>query len=1308
MRSTFIYFGFALCFPCLSAAQALKVDEHRLSVVVVDAHVEPSRPLKAVRVSLSFVDDAIRMMDARAVTNSQGEALLEVSRDAALRGDLRIEIAGAGDLVIYQPPEGQLSGIPTSVTVRLLPKGSPALLGPAEIEAMLRRLSLQSHRLQQEMRSLKGALIEAQVQKPDLTAAIAEWARRNGFDVEEVDKRIREWGEDIGRRKEQATTEQRALAELALKEFGAAAELFKKAADEQDMALDQDEKKYLEDRRNKLRLLIDDEIQSANAFQLHLQYHRATEVLITARNRAESEHRRFPDDAALREVWMDTWRESALMQKGEASHADPTTSLVLLQSSVDDLRMLAQEYKRSNDRKEEARTEGDLGNALEDMGIRVGEDKARSNLEQAVQAYQRALEILTKESDPKDWALLQVNLALALMAAAEREPGNNFNLLIGRAIKGYKDGLGVIDKAAFPVEWAAIQEGLGLALSDEADKVGGDKANALYEQSIEALRRSLEIRTKNALPEAFARTQLSLCTVLRSQGEQFVTEEADVLYGQALSACESALEVLNKRDLPQNWATAQDLLGAVLFEQAKRKSGDVADHLYTEAIQAFRDALKVYTKDNLPQNWAEAESNLGGALLYVSERLSGEKGAQLLNEAIQSLRLALQVRTRDDLPQQWASTQGSLGSALLVQAEKSPENQAALFDQAAQSYERALEIYTKETPQIWADLHVGLGSALESEAMHLADVQQALKLFAKAYEAFDQASQVYTETADPKRWADLKFNEGSTSFDEAMLINGDSEIAKTFRSSSLKDAAESYRTALKVLTKSGSPDFWARTELELAKTLKNYAESTDEANVIDLLRQSAEASRNALEVYGAAKFPNEFVQAQYYLGLALSGQAEKAEGVDRAKLYQEAEEAFEQSLQWSKDSPLSQDRAKVQANLGFALLGHADTTEGKAGTILLERAKTAFEETLRVYSRTDFPGAWAQMEASLGRATFREAEIAGTPDAVGLAKQTAGYFRSALEVYTPKDFPQQWTKTQIDLGRALAADANWTDGEKPAELLRQASVIFHEVLDTVTKETSPQEWVDAQTSLGAASFDAARLTTGSESKTLALESEKAYRETLQLFTKTDYPDNWAMAQTNVGEVCAFEGNYLAAAAAFESALDVNPSDEKLLAAAAALYHDRLFRFERAFELEQRELKIHSSSETRMEFIEASLTASKFPVCIQEATSITDPDATLLEMSQATGVLIRDTIKLGCQWGAGEIHDALLTLRGLSLKTSALQKSFWSFAGTLHFLSESPIFERARESWLQLFDSVQKGDSAGMTIALRRLEEVMQS
>ena len=335
----------AWCAPPASSPQ------RELNVIVVDAHNDPSQPVQGVRVSLSFVAGSEKVVDSRDATNRAGQALLLVSPEAAQRGDLRIDIGGVSDLVVFEPADGQLNGLPVNVTIRLLPKGSVALLGPHQIQAMLHRLSLQNNARSQEIRTLKEELATAKSQKPDeLTAAMTEWARSNGFALSDADKQVHQWAEDVQRRKDQATTEEKALAELALKHYGAAAQMFDQAADDIGASMDEEEKKFLEERRKQLRDFVDKKFQSSSTYQLNSQYHQATQILEQTSLRAAAEHNRYPDDAALRNIWLDSVLRMADARRAEGNVGEASESATLLAQAIKDYQGLLRAYSAPDER----------------------------------------------------------------------------------------------------------------------------------------------------------------------------------------------------------------------------------------------------------------------------------------------------------------------------------------------------------------------------------------------------------------------------------------------------------------------------------------------------------------------------------------------------------------------------------------------------------------------------------------------------------------------------------------------------------------------------------------------------------------------------------------------------------------------------------------------------------------------------------------------------------------------------------------------------------------------------------------------
>ena len=170
---------------CLCGGQNMAVAqkapaERTVAVVVADAHTEPAQPVPTVRISLGYLDGSVLVTEARDVTNPKGQAWLDVSEDAAQRGGLRIQIDGARDLVIYQPADGQLSALPATISVSMLPKGSPALLGPAQIQAMLHRMSLQISSLQKKNVALAGQASSGQTNSGQASSAPANTEQTSG------------------------------------------------------------------------------------------------------------------------------------------------------------------------------------------------------------------------------------------------------------------------------------------------------------------------------------------------------------------------------------------------------------------------------------------------------------------------------------------------------------------------------------------------------------------------------------------------------------------------------------------------------------------------------------------------------------------------------------------------------------------------------------------------------------------------------------------------------------------------------------------------------------------------------------------------------------------------------------------------------------------------------------------------------------------------------------------------------------------------------------------------------------------------
>ncbi len=712
-----------------------------VTVIVANAITQPPQPVKAAHVSLTHLISAQLAVDAQGPTNPRGEAQLLVSQSAARNGDLRIVISGASNLVIYEPADGQLSGLKSPVRVVLLPTGSLALLGPAQIQAYLHRLLLQVNSLQKQVGAQKATAAQGQGPQQYLTASLADFAQATGFSHDQVDQQVAIWAQSIKLQAAQATTaEQRALAAFALKDYASAAADYKQAADATRQQINGHEasaaahekarENDVDAARNDLRQLINQCQASAGADQLGLKFHDATEVLESAVATADTEYKKHPDDIGFRNLWLLASSVAANARWQEGQFAPAEQSLPLLAQSATEFEALAREYAALGDRQAVASAQDGLGLALMDEGRRAGGDRAVSLLDQAVQSYRSALEVYSRTYLPRDWAQTQNNLASALESEGERVGGDNAGALFDQAVQAYRSALEVFTKADLPEDWAMIQSNLGYVLDGEGERASGDKAIALLDQAVQAFRSALEVFTKADLPHDWAASQDNLGNVLADEGMRASGDQATALFDQAVQAFRNVLEFRTKADLPQDWAVTQNNLGLALWEEGLHASGDRATALFDQAAQAFRRVLEVDTQANLPQDWARTQNNLALALDGEGRCTSGPAAVALLDQAVQAYRSAFEIYTRADLPQSWARTQNNFGGALVDEGERTGGGQAAaLFDQAVQAYRGALEVRTKAgLPQSWLQTQGHLVTATLVAGRFQACLQEAALL----------------------------------------------------------------------------------------------------------------------------------------------------------------------------------------------------------------------------------------------------------------------------------------------------------------------------------------------------------------------------------------------------------------------------------------------------------------------------------------------------------------------------------------------------------------------------------------------------
>jgi tetratricopeptide (TPR) repeat protein len=301
-------------------------------------------------------------------------------------------------------------------------------------------------------------------------------------------------------------------------------------------------------------------------------------------------------------------------------------------------RMLA----RSRDGVERGSAAALVGRALRHLGKReVGTER----LEQALIAFQEALEEQKRDLVPLEWAATQNRIGLTLLRLGEREAGTE---RLEQAVEVFREALSERKREIVPLEWAQTQNNLGAAFMYLSQrKPGREDLN----QAKTAFQNALEEWKEEVAPDEWAIAQRNLTAAVASIAKE------DTSIGGLLS-----------------------LLGGSTWREGQREELE-------QAVIAHNKMLETQTRELVPLAWAMTHYNIGDLLLALGKR---EFGTQRLEQAVTAYRNALTVYTRENMPFDWAKSQNNLGNALQLLGERKAE--AGLIEQAVMAYDRVLAV----------------------------------------------------------------------------------------------------------------------------------------------------------------------------------------------------------------------------------------------------------------------------------------------------------------------------------------------------------------------------------------------------------------------------------------------------------------------------------------------------------------------------------------------------------------------------------------------------------------------------------------
>ena len=142
------------------------------------------------------------------------------------------------------------------------------------------------------------------------------------------------------------------------------------------------------------------------------------------------------------------------------------------------------------------------------IGESGGSCTITARLEEAIAAYQAALQEVTREHAPLMWASIQCNLGAVLVSLGERKKET---ARLEEAVVAYQAALQEYIRELMPFEWARTQNNLGIALASLGARENG---TARLEEAVTALRAAQQELTRERVPLEWASIQSNLGTVL--------------------------------------------------------------------------------------------------------------------------------------------------------------------------------------------------------------------------------------------------------------------------------------------------------------------------------------------------------------------------------------------------------------------------------------------------------------------------------------------------------------------------------------------------------------------------------------------------------------------------------------------------------------------------------------------------------------------------------------------------------------------------------------------------------------------------
>ena len=207
----------------------------------------------------------------------------------------------------------------------------------------------------------------------------------------------------------------------------------------------------------------------------------------------------------------------------------------------------------------------------------------QARIQDAIQAYHRALRVFTRDSHPQEYAVLHNNLAVAYLSIPAHDQQGKMREAL--AVQSFEEVLKVITLVDHPNEYAMAQNNLGNALQHASS---GHRVDNLL-RALEAYDEALKVRNPRTTPIEYANTLANKALALRSLPPGIWTEREQSFVA---SAPAFAISMMQPEHEDAGSLARLEALSATAGWPSAQATSDLshlqaAHKLYHEAEQIF-------------------------------------------------------------------------------------------------------------------------------------------------------------------------------------------------------------------------------------------------------------------------------------------------------------------------------------------------------------------------------------------------------------------------------------------------------------------------------------------------------------------------------------------------------------------------------------------------------------------------------------------------------------------------------------------------------------------------------------------------